>query len=155
MVIGLNDISQIDNHLVDSFFEKGFDNNKLIEHIQEVPLPFAELQAKEWYFDGIRIGYSEWKCKEPVVIKWAFDMKADIITLYFNQYWRREGAPAVKDLYESKGQSTTQIMQYFHIGSQRTLYKILLFAGAVVQTIHKGKIREDISNQWGGSYKST
>src|SRR4028119_137266 len=38
-------------------------------------------------------------------------------------------AKAVGELYESNKQSTTQIMHYFGIGSRRTLYKILHFAG--------------------------
>jgi DNA invertase Pin-like site-specific DNA recombinase len=37
--------------------------------------------------------------------------------------------PAVQELYEAGQQSTRQLMNYFQIGSQRTLYKILRFAG--------------------------
>ena len=44
-------------------------------------------------------------------------------------------APAVKNLYESGGQSTTQIMSYFGIGSRRTLYKVLRYAGVAVKSI--------------------
>jgi DNA invertase Pin-like site-specific DNA recombinase len=46
-------------------------------------------------------------------------------------------AKAVRDLYESNKQSTSQIMQYFGIGSRRTLYKILRFAGAEVKEFYK------------------
>ena len=38
-------------------------------------------------------------------------------------------APAVNELYEAGQQSTRQLMDYFQIGSRRTLYKILRFAG--------------------------
>ncbi|WP_324680488.1 recombinase family protein [Hymenobacter sp. GOD-10R] len=38
-------------------------------------------------------------------------------------------APAVKALYEAGQQSTRQLMGYFYIGSRRTLYKMLRFAG--------------------------
>ncbi len=38
-------------------------------------------------------------------------------------------APEVKELYEAGQQSTRQLMDYFQIGSRRTLYKILRFAG--------------------------
>ena len=41
-------------------------------------------------------------------------------------------APAVKDLYEAGQQSTRQLMAYFQIGSRRTLYKILRFAGCQI-----------------------
>ena len=35
-------------------------------------------------------------------------------------------APAVQELYEAGQQSTRQLMDYFQIGSRRTLYKILV-----------------------------
>ena len=41
-------------------------------------------------------------------------------------------APAVKELYEAGQQSTRQLMEYFQIGSRRTLYKILRFAGCQI-----------------------
>ena len=41
-------------------------------------------------------------------------------------------APAVKELYEAGQQSTRQLMAYFQIGSRRTLYKILRFAGCQI-----------------------
>lgn len=37
-------------------------------------------------------------------------------------------APAVKQLYLTRQQSTRQLMDYFQIGSRRTRYKILRFA---------------------------
>lgn len=48
-------------------------------------------------------------------------------------------APAVKNLYESGGQSTTQIMSYFGIGSRRTFYKVLRYAGVEVKPITSGR----------------
>ena len=41
-------------------------------------------------------------------------------------------APAVKELYLARQQSTRQLMDYFQIGSRRTLYKILRFAGVEI-----------------------
>ena len=41
-------------------------------------------------------------------------------------------APAVKELYEAGQQSTRQLTDYFQIGSRRTLYKILRFAGCQI-----------------------
>jgi DNA invertase Pin-like site-specific DNA recombinase len=41
-------------------------------------------------------------------------------------------APAVKELYGAGQQSTRQLMDYFQIGSRRTLYKILRFAGCQI-----------------------
>jgi DNA invertase Pin-like site-specific DNA recombinase len=48
-------------------------------------------------------------------------------------------APAVKNLYESDSQSTTQIMSYFGIGSRRTLYKVLRYAGVEIKPIAVGR----------------
>lgn len=48
-------------------------------------------------------------------------------------------APAVKNLYESDSQSTTQIMSYFGIGSRRTFYKVLRYAGVEVKPIATGR----------------
>jgi hypothetical protein len=38
----------------------------------------------------------------------------------------------VKELYLARQQSTRQLMDYFQIGSRRTLYKILRFAGVEI-----------------------
>lgn len=84
MVIELKDVTQLDTGLVDTFLEKGLPGNELIEKVQQVSLPYAELKSKEWYFDGIRIGYAEWQYREPSVVEWEFDTKFHIITLYFN-----------------------------------------------------------------------
>lgn len=46
-------------------------------------------------------------------------------------------APAVKELYDSQKQSTTQIMKFFKIGSRRTFYKILAHAGVQVKGFTK------------------
>ncbi len=43
-----------------------------------------------------------------------------------------EIAPAVKELYFARQQSTRQFMYYFQIGSRLTFYKILRFAGAEI-----------------------
>ena len=51
-------------------------------------------------------------------------------------------APAVKELYVARQQSTRQLMAYFQIGSRRTLYKILRFAGCQINeksTVPTGK----------------
>lgn len=47
-------------------------------------------------------------------------------------------APAVKNLYESGTQSTTQIMNYFGIGSRRTFYKVLRYVEVEVKPIAAG-----------------
>ena len=48
-------------------------------------------------------------------------------------------APSVKNLYELGQQSTTDIMSTFQIGSRRTFYKVLRYAGAAIKSIDKGR----------------
>lgn len=52
-------------------------------------------------------------------------------------------AKAVGEMYESNKQSTTQIMHFFGIGSRRTLYKILHFAGVQVKGFQKSTEKQD------------
>lgn len=41
-------------------------------------------------------------------------------------------APAVNKLYEAGQQPFRELLHYFHIGSRRTLYKTLSFAGCPI-----------------------
>lgn len=56
-------------------------------------------------------------------------------------------APAVKELYDSQKQSTTQIMKFFNIGSRRTFYKILIHTGVQVAGFSKKKGRKKLVSQ--------
>ncbi len=55
-------------------------------------------------------------------------------------------APAVKELYYSKNQSVTQIMKFFKIGSRRTFYKILVYAGVRVNSFSKKNTNKHLSS---------
>lgn len=57
----------------------------------------------------------------------------------------QEIAESVKQLYDAEKQSTTQIMKTFKIGSRRTFYKILTFAGVQVNGFSKKKGRKRLN----------
>jgi AraC family transcriptional activator of pyochelin receptor len=45
-------------------------------------MPFADAKMQQWYFNGIRLGYSNWYYKDRVEMEWKGDL--DMVTLYFN-----------------------------------------------------------------------
>ena len=51
-------------------------------------------------------------------------------------------APSVKNLYELGQQSTTEIMNSFQIGSRRTFYKILRYAGVIIKPVDRSTRKE-------------
>jgi AraC family transcriptional activator of pyochelin receptor len=59
-----------------------FNNDKLVENTMHLNLPFADAKMQQWYFNGIRMGYSNWHYKERVEMEWKGDL--DMVTLYFN-----------------------------------------------------------------------
>ncbi|WP_183573047.1 helix-turn-helix domain-containing protein [Mucilaginibacter sp. X5P1] len=61
---------------------KDFNSEKLVEQNMHLNLPFADVQMKQWYFNGIRMGYSNWHYKERMEMEWKGDL--DMVTLYFN-----------------------------------------------------------------------
>jgi len=61
---------------------KDFSAGKLVENSMDINLPFADAKMRQWYFDGIRLGYSNWHYKEHVEMDWKGDL--DMVTLYFN-----------------------------------------------------------------------
>jgi AraC family transcriptional activator of pyochelin receptor len=84
MALEIQDISQINSQRLDSFFLTGNKHPTLIEHVQQIQLPFADVLSKEWYFDGIRMGYSDWRLSKPVDLRWRYAMGVDLVTLQVN-----------------------------------------------------------------------
>ncbi len=84
MVIDIRHLKEINNPLIESYLSHGIRNNELVENRQQIVLPYADVQSLEWYFDGIRIGYSDWTYSSPVKLKWSFEINADLITLFIN-----------------------------------------------------------------------
>jgi AraC family transcriptional activator of pyochelin receptor len=66
------------------FFSTDEDDGKLLELSQELDLPQARIHSNEWYFNGIRMGYSDWHYKEPVDLKWNYQIHPEMVTLQVN-----------------------------------------------------------------------
>jgi AraC family transcriptional activator of pyochelin receptor len=66
----------------DELAGKDFNSDKLVENTISLNLPFADAKMQQWYFNGIRMGYSNWHYKERVEMEWKGDL--DMVTLYFN-----------------------------------------------------------------------
>lgn len=81
MQVEVCNMKAFNTEILDNFLGEGFQNDKLIEQSEVVSLPSVDVQSKEWYFDGIRIGYSDWQFKKDVSLKWDFSMKAELVTL--------------------------------------------------------------------------
>ncbi len=61
---------------------KDFNSDKLVENTIILNLPFADAKMQQWYFNGIRMGYSNWHYKDRVEMECKGDL--DMVTLYFN-----------------------------------------------------------------------
>src|SRR5260221_9791019 len=66
------------------FFRNGFESDKLIEQSQTINHRLVDGRSDEWYFDGIRMGYSDWHYKKPAELKWNYDIKVDMVTFQAN-----------------------------------------------------------------------
>ncbi len=84
MAFEFEDISDADFQFMNNFFMNGFESNKLLEHSQKINLPYIDILSNEWYFDGIRMVYSNWDYKKPVELKWHYDIKIELITFIAN-----------------------------------------------------------------------
>lgn len=71
---------------LNDFFSKSVSRQHpdLIEQSQTLNLPHAKVDASEWYFDDIRVGYSEWRYEKPVDLEWKYQFSSDLITLQAN-----------------------------------------------------------------------
>jgi len=76
--------NKADNQVIHSNELSGsdFNSDKLVENTMHINLPFADAKMQQWYFNGIRMGYSNWHYKDRVEMEWRGDL--DMVTLYFN-----------------------------------------------------------------------
>ncbi|HTE23198.1 helix-turn-helix domain-containing protein [Flavitalea sp.] len=70
--------------LLNDFFMNGSADMNLVEQSEKLSLPFVDVNMQDWYFDGIRLGYSDWHYKKPVDLKWNYQIKAELVTLQAN-----------------------------------------------------------------------
>lgn len=84
MSFALKGISGDHFQRLNHFFGNGFEGDRLVEHSQKINHHAVEGQSNDWYFDGIRMGYSEWHYKKPVSLKWSYDIQVDMVTFQAN-----------------------------------------------------------------------
>ncbi|MBD2700480.1 helix-turn-helix transcriptional regulator [Spirosoma sp. BT702] len=69
---------------VNHFFLTETRNPALLEHAQHVQLPDGQVFFKEWYFEGIRMCYSDWTFAKPTNVYWHYDISVELVTLQLN-----------------------------------------------------------------------
>jgi AraC family transcriptional regulator, transcriptional activator of the genes for pyochelin and ferripyochelin receptors len=84
MPFELKQIPDINFQLLNDFFLKGYESPTLVEQSLKTNLPFVDIQTHEWYFDGIRMGYSDWHYKEPIDLQWRYDIKVELVSFMAN-----------------------------------------------------------------------
>ncbi|WP_276484853.1 helix-turn-helix domain-containing protein [Paraflavitalea pollutisoli] len=84
MSFQLADIPSSHFQQLDQFFGQGSHLSGFTETSQRIQHPHVEGRATEWYFDGIRMGYSDWKYRKAVDLPWRYDIQVDLITLQVN-----------------------------------------------------------------------
>lgn len=62
--------------------ENDFSNQGFKEDTFKIKIPFGQLTAKQWLFDGIKILYSETDLDKPTELDWKGD--SELVTMHFN-----------------------------------------------------------------------
>lgn len=65
-----------------AFDENDFSNHGFKEDAFKINIPFGQLTAKQWLFDGIKILYSETDLDKPTELDWKGD--TELVTMHFN-----------------------------------------------------------------------
>lgn len=65
-----------------AFDENDLDDHDFKENTFKTNIPFGQLTAKQWLFDGIKILYSETDLDEPTELDWKGD--SELVTMHFN-----------------------------------------------------------------------
>lgn len=65
-----------------TFDESNINNQAFKEDTFKIDIPFGQLRAKQWLFDGIKILYSETDLDKPTELDWKGD--TELVTMHFN-----------------------------------------------------------------------
>jgi len=65
-----------------NYVNNSFNTKELVEGTKKISLPHGEGMMTQWYFDGIRMGYSNWKYTDFVSTEWESDL--DMVHMNFN-----------------------------------------------------------------------
>lgn len=77
----------------------GFNDRNFKEDAFEVTIPFGQIKAKQWQFDGIKIMYSETQLEKPAELDWKGD--SELVTMHFNLQGRTSiNQAGMADAYE-------------------------------------------------------
>lgn len=70
----------MDFQMLNNFMKSGYESERLAEYSQNCSWDGVKLESKEWYFDDIRVCYSEWNYNKPVELNWTYQLQTDLIT---------------------------------------------------------------------------
>ncbi|RYD81898.1 MAG: AraC family transcriptional regulator [Sphingobacteriales bacterium] len=73
-----------DNSIIhqNNYANNSFNTKELVEGTKKISLPHGEGIMTQWYFEGIRMGYSNWKYTDFVSAEWESDL--DMVHMNFN-----------------------------------------------------------------------
>ncbi len=73
-----------DNSIIhqNNYADNSFNTKELVEGTKQISLPHGEGIMQQWYFGGIRMGYSNWKYTDYASTKWESDL--DMVHMNFN-----------------------------------------------------------------------
>jgi AraC family transcriptional activator of pyochelin receptor len=66
----------------EDFSAKDFESKDFRTQALDLALPFGTTKATQWFFDGIKINYSESVFKEPITLDWKGN--TEMVTMHFN-----------------------------------------------------------------------
>jgi AraC family transcriptional activator of pyochelin receptor len=66
----------------DSFTQLDFESEDFRTESVEIPMSFGIMKATQWFFDGIKMSYSESVFNDPIILDWKGD--TEMITMHFN-----------------------------------------------------------------------
>jgi len=69
---------------LNDYFLNGFDKNELTERTARIQHPNAIVHFYEWYFQNIRISYSDWQYERPTSLAWNTAADIELVTCQVN-----------------------------------------------------------------------
>lgn len=100
MAFEFENVTTTNFNYLNNYLESGFNSNKMLEHSQTINLPDVEINSNEWYFDGIRMAYSNWTHEKPIELRCNYQLNVELITFIANL----KGTIILGNEYESQSQ---------------------------------------------------
>lgn len=64
------------------FNEENFNDKTFREQVFDAALPFGDVKGRQWFFEGVKMSYSETLLTSPAELDWKGD--TELITMHFN-----------------------------------------------------------------------